>query len=152
MKSAGYKSAKEFSEKYTIPYLTFSQHAQGRRHPPDATLKLYSKAFKVSFLWLKTGEGNPLEPSAPTKKNQEKESFIEKTLAADLHKLQIVNTELLTYILEEVSKLKSKHKITEKKCALIAAHLYNEAVKASEKKESQNDIIRAAIKTYEVTL
>jgi transcriptional regulator with XRE-family HTH domain len=59
-KAAGYKTAKEFVEKNNIPASTYSQHETGsRKKPNDKILKTYSELLKISFEWLKTGEGNP---------------------------------------------------------------------------------------------
>lgn len=156
MQSAGYPNAKQFSEafsdQYDFPYLTISQYIQGRRRPPEKKLKILSELFNVNFSWLQTGEGDPLGSDRSTKKNQEKRDTIERTIEENLSKIQLINLELLTTILEEVLKIKEKHHLSEKKCAALIANLYNEASKSTDKQLPQKNMIRAFIKIYETTL
>ena len=49
-----------FAEKLNTSVATNSRYESGDRIPSDATLKLISKEFNVSYAWLKTGEG-PME-------------------------------------------------------------------------------------------
>lgn len=150
MKAAGFATAREFCEKFNVPYLTFAQHTQGRRHPTPDFLKLYSKAFGVAGSWIETGEGSPLSTQKQTKHKK-----IETALEHEVNKIQtdvIINSELLTKILEEVIKLKIKYKLNEKKCADITTNLYTEIIKTSSEKVLQKNMVATFIKTYESTL
>lgn len=150
MKAAGFTTAREFCEKFNVPYLTFAQHIQGRRHPTPNFLKLYSKAFAVTAQWLETGEGHPL-----TNHKQSKNKKIEEAFNHEINKFQtdlMLNPELLTAILEEVIKLKIKYRLNEKKCAYIVTNLYTQIIKMTHEKSLQKNMVSAFIKTYEVTL
>ncbi|PIZ05173.1 MAG: hypothetical protein COY58_00535 [Gammaproteobacteria bacterium CG_4_10_14_0_8_um_filter_38_16] len=150
MKAAGFATAKEFCEKFNVPYLTFAQHTQGRRHPTSDFLKLYSKAFGVTSAWIETGEGSPLSNRKQTKNKQ-----IKTALKHEMNKIQtdvMLNPELLTKILEEVIKLKIKYKLGEKKCADITVNLYTQIIKISSEKMLQKNMVSTFIKTYEATL
>lgn len=46
-----------FAEKLNTSVATISRYESGDRIPSDATLKLISKEFNVSYAWLKNGEG-----------------------------------------------------------------------------------------------
>ena len=156
MQSAGYPNAKrfleEFAEEYNIPYITMTQYLQGRRRAPDEKLELFSKLFNVSFSWLQTGEGDPLASNSMTKKNQEKRDSIERAFEENLSKIEVINSELLTTLLEEILRIKEKYHLTEKKCATLITTLYNEVTKSTDKKLPQRNLIRTLIKMYEATL
>lgn len=150
MKAAGFATAKEFCEKFNVPYLTFAQHTQGRRHPTPDFLKLYGKAFGVTAIWLETGEGSPLSSQKQTKNKK-----IEAALEHEINKIQtdvMLNPDLLTKILEEVIKLKIKYELSEKKCADITANLYTQIIKTTGEKTLQKNMVSTFIKTYESTL
>ncbi|MDP1574335.1 MAG: helix-turn-helix transcriptional regulator [Coxiellaceae bacterium] len=150
MKAAGFATAKEFCEKYSIPYLTFAQHVRGRRTPTTSFLQLYSKSFGVTEKWLVTGEGHPTANHKGSKNKK-----IEDAFAHEISKYQtdlMLNSELLTTILEEVIKLKLKYKLDEKKCADIATNLYTQIIKTSNEKSLQKNMVSTFIKTYEATL
>src|SRR3990167_782285 len=150
MKAAGFATAKEFCEKYHVPYLTFAQHIQGRRLPAPNFLKLYCKSFGVTAQWLETGEGNPMTHNKGSRNKK-----IEDAFAHEINKCQtdlILNPELLTAILEEVIKLKIKYKLNEKKCASIATNLYAQIIKTTHEKSLQKNMVSTFIKTYKSTL
>lgn len=150
MKASGFATAKEFCEKYDVPYLTFAQHTQGRRHPTSDFLKLYSKAFGVAATWLETGEGHPMGNH-----KQSKNKKVKGALEYEMNKLQTdatLNPELLTAILEEVIKLKVKYHLSEKKCAHIATNLYIQIIKITHEKILQKNMVSTFIKTYGVAL
>ena len=150
MKAAGFATAKEFCEKFNIPYLTFAQHIQGRRHPTPDLLKLYSKSFGVTEQWLETGEGHPLSND-----QQSENKKIEDALEHEINKIQtdaILSPELLTSILEEVIRLKVKYQLSEKKCAYITTNLYTQIIKTTSEKGLQKNMVSTFIKTYEVAL
>lgn len=154
MKASGFKTAKEFCEKYNVPYLTFAQHMQGRRNPTPNFLKTYSKAFGITIGWLETGEGSPL-PQSNLMGSKKKEK-IKEVFETEMNKFQfqtnlMINIELLTYILEEVIKLKDKYHLSEKKCANISANLYAQIIKTTPETTLQKNMVSAFIKTYEAS-
>lgn len=151
MKASGHQNAKEFAEKYNIPYPSLMQYLQGRREPNDEILMKLSKQFGVNFSWLKTGEGNALDLNKSTKKSQEKEIAIETILRENLKKTKIIDPDVLTMLFEEIFKLKKKHNLTEKKCASLAAHLYSEITEATDKKELQKSMVIAFINTLDTS-
>lgn len=150
MKAAGFTTARQFCEKHHVPYLTFAQHIQGRRLPAPNFLKLYSKSFGVTEQWLETGEGHPMSRSKGSKNKK-----IENTFEQEMRKCQtdlMLNSELLTAILEAVITLKIKYKLNEKKCASIATNLYTQIIKTTNEKSLQKNMVATFIKTYGATL
>lgn len=150
MKAAGFATAKEFCEKHNIPYLTFAQHVQGRRMPTTDFLKLYSKSFGVTTQWLQSGEGHPITHNKRSKNKKIKDAF-----AHEISKHQtelLLNSALLTTILEAVIKLKLKYTLNEKKCADITTNLYTQIIKTTDEKSLQKNMVSTFIKTYEATL
>ena len=57
--ASGYKTARELTEKYTIPASTYSQHENGKRTLSLENIVGYSELFKVDPTWLITGQGDP---------------------------------------------------------------------------------------------
>lgn len=57
--ASGYNTAKEFTEKYSIPASTYSQHENGKRGLSIENIIHYAEVIKVDPSWLITGEGNP---------------------------------------------------------------------------------------------
>ncbi len=153
MKAARFKTAKEFCEQYSIPYLTFAQHTQGRRHPTQDFLKLYSKAFGVTIQWLKTGEGNPLSTAKPFAKTTK----ILKLSAEEINKrLQIdqllhaaLDTELLAEIVKQL--LVQNNRVKAKEAELVAkatAFIYNDIATLQESQEIKIKMIKIAVNTF----
>lgn len=150
MKAAGFKTAKEFCEKYDIPYLTFAQHTQGRRHPTSDFLKLYSEAFGVTAHWIETGEGSPLS-------NQKKAKQVLKLSQKEIDKrLQInqllhtaLDTELLTEIIKQL--LVENNIMKAKDAELIAkgtAFIYNDITTLKEEQETKFKMAKIAAQTF----
>ncbi len=153
MKAAGFKTAKEFCEKYDIPYLTFAQHTQGRRHPTSDFLKLYSEAFGVTIQWLETGEGNPLstaKKSAKTTKLLKLSSEeIDKRLQIDQHLHAALDIEILTEIVKQL--LVQNNRIKAKDAEPIAkatAFIYNDIATLKEDQETKIKMVKVAVKTF----
>ena len=57
--ASGYNTAREFTEKYSIPASTYSQHENGKRALSIENIINYAEVIKVDPSWLITGEGNP---------------------------------------------------------------------------------------------
>lgn len=57
--ASGYHSAKEFTEKHSIPSSTYSQHENGRRMLSIENIINYAELTNVDPAWLMTGRGNP---------------------------------------------------------------------------------------------
>ena len=57
--ASGFKTAKEFTEKYMIPASTYSQHENGKRTLSLENIISYSELFKVDPTWLITGQSDP---------------------------------------------------------------------------------------------
>lgn len=64
VREANNMSLTRFAEKLKTSVATISRYESGDRIPSDASLKLISKEFNVSYAWLKTGEG-PMEDAIP---------------------------------------------------------------------------------------
>lgn len=60
-KANGFKTAKEFSEKYSIPTSTYNQHEGGKRTLSIENLINYAYMLNIDPTWLLTGQGNPCE-------------------------------------------------------------------------------------------
>ena len=57
--ASGFHSAKEFTEKYSIPASTYSQHENGKRALSLENITHYADLTNVDAAWLITGRGNP---------------------------------------------------------------------------------------------
>ena len=57
--ASGYHSAKEFTEKYSIPSSTYCQHENGKRMLSIENIIHYAELTDVDPAWLMTGKGNP---------------------------------------------------------------------------------------------
>ena len=117
-KAAGFKTSKDFLIKYKIPASTYSQHESGKRVPDDETLKFYCKMLKVSFNWLKSGEGHPFKKETSSQKTIISEELI------DLSKYADINPDLLARILKSLLTKYDVH-LSENKLKVIS----NETVK-----------------------
>lgn len=150
MKTAGYKTAKAFCEQHKIPYLTFAQHIQGRRHPTQSSLDRYSKLFGVSKHWLKTGEGNPLN-NGDNSDNliQLTSDEIDKRLQIDELTKTSLDTTLLSEILKEILIQGYNMKAKEANAVSKATtYIYNDIVNREESHETQQKLIAIAVKTF----
>ncbi|MCW5588111.1 MAG: hypothetical protein KIT27_00475 [Legionellales bacterium] len=152
MKAAGFKTAKEFCEQYDIPYLTFAQHTQGRRHPTSDFLKLYSEAFGVTAHWIETGEGSPLS-KANQKKTKEilklSEKEIDKRLKINELLQTALDTSLLSKILQQLfsKKFQLKSKDAEK-LAKAAAYIYSDISSMDEDQSTKEKLVQVAVNTF----
>ena len=110
---AGYKSAKAFSQEYCIPYITYSQHENGKRGINSATLLSYAKYLSVSAAWLLSGKDINDISSQPTH-----------------HDKSIIDTDELLGIYEQALKISNLMKvaISPKICLQISIAVYNEMI------------------------
>ncbi len=60
-KAAGFKSAKEFCDKYNIPSSTYSLHETGGRNLKPKIAEKYANLLSVNAAWLLTGAGSPYD-------------------------------------------------------------------------------------------
>lgn len=81
--ASGYNSAKEFTEKYSIPSSTYCQHENGKRMLSIENIIHYAELTNVDPAWLMTGKGNP----CGEKPNQ---SDLEEKILAEQGKLEKV--------------------------------------------------------------
>jgi hypothetical protein len=58
-KAVGFKSAKDFASKHSIPLSTYSQHETGKRSINAELIINYSTYFNINPCWLLTGSGEP---------------------------------------------------------------------------------------------
>lgn len=153
MKAASYSSAKEFCETIKIPYLTFAQHAQGRRHPTAELLKLYSDALGVTVQWLETGEGNPLA----NRKQSTKSAKIVKLTSSEINKRfrleQLLHVALDTSLLKEIIKklLSAKFALDQKEAEKLAkaiSLIYNDISSMKEDDNTKQKMIQVAVNTF----
>lgn len=56
---AGYSKAKDAIEAFGFTAASYYQHEGGQRTPLRDTLERYSRAYRVNYSWLLTGEGKP---------------------------------------------------------------------------------------------
>jgi hypothetical protein len=153
MKAVGFKTAKEFCEKHNIPYLTFAQHTQGRRHPSQDFLALYSKVFGVNTHWLETGTGNPLATSKKPTKSAKIIKLSSKEIDKRLQIDQLTYKALDTTILAEIFKclFLDKFSIKPKEAesmAKAAAFIYNDIVTLPEEQNTKIKMVQAAVRTF----
>lgn len=153
MKAAGFQTAKAFCKQYHIPYLTFAQHAQGRRYPSEDFLVIYRDAFGVSIDWLKTGEGNPLTTQKKNAKTAKILKFSSKAIEKRLQIGQLLHasldielfTEILKRLLMENDKIKPKEAA---RIAKAAAFIYNDIITLNENQATKIKMVKIAAKTF----
>jgi len=109
-KAAGFRTALEFIKKNKIPASTYSQYESGARTPDDSTLRFYSKAFDVDFIWLKEGKGHPFSKSLPEKKNTLNEELLHLKISKNTPKLlsEIIRNSLNTHLPHLSKQISSK--------------------------------------------
>lgn len=88
--AAGYRTAKEFSDKHGIPQPTYSNHESGGRSLlPDVAADYATKLGNTSAGWLLTGEG--ISPTAGTGMPQENEQIAAISAAAGaLEEIEVI--------------------------------------------------------------
>ena len=59
---AGFENAADAARRYGWPVVTYRSHENGIRGLKPAIAKKYAKAYKTSFSWLMTGEGELRSP------------------------------------------------------------------------------------------
>jgi hypothetical protein len=95
--ASGYNSAKEFTEKHSIPASTYSQHENGKRMLSVENIIHYSELTNVDPAWLMTGRGNPcgerLNQSDLEEKILAEQEKLEKTGAIDVIAVPLVSME-----------------------------------------------------------
>lgn len=150
MKAAGFKTAREFCEKYNIPYLTFAQHTQGRRHPTPNFLKLYSKTFGITTHWIETGEGSPLSNQKKAKQVLKlSQNEIDKRLKIDAFLQTTLDIALLTKILEQLLGTQFKIKAKEsEKLAKATSYIYNDISNMDEDPATKEKLVKVAVNTF----
>src|SRR4051812_36151627 len=84
-KAAGYKSAKEFANRYKIPLSTYSQHETGKRSINAELIINYSSYFTINPCWLLTGNGEPFFDDDQNQK--ERKAIIERETFSISHKV-----------------------------------------------------------------
>lgn len=57
--ASGYTTAKEFTNKFSIPSSTYSQHENGKRLLSIEHIMFYSDLIDLDPIWLITGQGGP---------------------------------------------------------------------------------------------
>lgn len=57
--ASGFKTAKEFTKKFSIPASTYSQHENGKRVLTLENIVYYAGILNIEPTWLVTGQGNP---------------------------------------------------------------------------------------------
>lgn len=64
--NAGFTSMAEAARKMGAAEPSYRSHETGFRTPRAPTVKAYAKAFKVNWVWLMTGEGDPVAVTEST--------------------------------------------------------------------------------------
>ena len=70
-KVAGYKTSKEFCQKFDIPESSYSTHENGHRGIKEQLLKQYAEYLNFNYKWLASGQGDPFsyENFSPEQQN-----------------------------------------------------------------------------------
>lgn len=152
MKIAGYKTAKTFCEEHDIPYLTFSQHVQGRRKPTHEFLEKYSQLFSIPKQWLLTGETTDLDNEKYTEQlltlaseNLDRS----KSMSGDSQLTHDIDNTLLTDILALM--LKNKYSIEENKAHRLskaASFIYSDIMQTNEDTDTRLKMVKPAVMAF----
>lgn len=60
--SAGYNTARDFTQKFNTPSSTYSNHENGKVEMKSSELAKYCRILEVSADWLLFGKGKPPTP------------------------------------------------------------------------------------------
>ena len=144
-KTAGFKTAKAFTEAHGYPASTYCQHETGARNLDDATIRDYSKLLKVNYDWLAKGEGLPYKNKLDEKRAK---TFQSETL--DLNTLTrtapLISEKLLASILEAL--MSADKKISAKDLAHASTAIYSEVVRIEGTLKDQLKAVEPAVKTF----
>lgn len=161
--AAGFKSAKEFCDKHSIPSSTYSLHETGGRSIKPKTAEKYADLLGVSAAWLLTGAGSPYkgelsDASTPVTHEEFMELLkyhgndkIQKTLQYENESLNNVNPLVLCkIIIGMIDTLRHlDFSIDESQLSKKAVEIYKDIVKASSQPEDQLTMINLSITTFE---
>ena len=93
--ASGYNSAKKFTEKYSIPPSTYSQHENAKRILSIENIMYYSKLFNVDPAWLMTGKGNPCGDNTNQADLEEKilaeQANLEKIVTLEAYSIPLIS-------------------------------------------------------------
>jgi hypothetical protein len=144
-KTAGFKTAKSFTDKHGFPASTYCQHETGARNFDDATIKEYSKILKVNYDWLAKGEGVPYKNKSDEARAKEFE-FEMLDLNVVSKTLPLISEQLLFSILE--SLMSTNKKIIPKELSRSATIIYSEIVRMDGTIKEQLKTVEPAVKTF----
>ena len=144
-KTAGFKTAKAFTDEHGFPASTYCQHETGARNVDDETIKEYSRLLKVNYDWLAKGEGTPYKNKLDEKRAKAFQSEM-LDLNVMTKTLPLISERLLFSILE--SLMSADKKINAKDLANTATVIYSEIVRMEGTIKEQLKAIEPAVKMF----
>ena len=159
--ASGYKTAKEFTEKYNIPTSTYCQHEGAKRALSIENLLNYAELTNVDPAWLLTGEGNPCGIDGNKEVEQKildeiikssKKGEIELNQTPQItleNKFSNVNVVVLRNIfLELLPLLKYIPNVKMEEAINFCFDLYNKIISVDTDDKGKSDLIRMCLESF----
>lgn len=160
--AAGFKSAREFYEKYKIPSSTYSLHETGRRNLKPRIAEKYAKLLGVNLSWLLTGHGKPYN-NAHTIEEQSlsREEFnallkyqgneeIKKSAAYKNEILNNVNPILFSKIVAKITEVLNElgYQLDMTQLSKKAVEIYKDIISTNNEQETQLMMVDLSVTTF----
>ena len=157
-KAAGFKSAKEFCDKFGIPSSTYSLHETNHRNLKPKIAKKYADILGVNTAWLLTGSGSPYNIKTQDEPLTDNE-FIELleykgsnkiTSSFNIERLNDVNVivfcKIIIRMVETLNELNFQLELTQ--ISKKSVEIYKDISLSSESQEDQITMIDLSITTF----
>lgn len=159
--ASGYRTAKEFTEKFKIAPSTYSQHENKKRALSLENILSYAEIFKVDPVWLITGQGDPcgefgrgeLEEKILAEQERlgqtgELDTYAIPMISSD-HRYSMINVEILKNILLQLLPI-IKHISSEnmEESLNFCFELYNRIIATNAEKEERTKIIMVCLESF----
>ena len=158
--ASGFKTSKDFAEKYAIALSTYCQHETGKRPLSIEQLFYYAELTGVEPVWLLTGNGNPC--SNPDNKQMEQTILQEQEkfgcsgelvanaipLVSDQDRFSYVNMKLFKMIiLDSIPLIKNIADAHIAEAVDFCFELYNRIITLDAKDEERIKVIKIGLKS-----
>ena len=159
--ASGFKTSKDFAEKYAIALSTYCQHETGKRPLSIEQLFYYAGLTGVEPVWLLTGNGNPC--SNPDNKKMEQTILQEQEklgcsgelaanaipLVSDQDRFSYVNMKLFKMIiLDSIPHIKNISDTHISEAVDFCFELYNRIITLDAKDEERIKVIKIGLKSF----
>jgi len=160
--AAGFKSAREFCDKYGIPSSTYSLHETGGRSLKQKIAKKYADYLGVNIAWLLTGVGSPYNENHADEKNTlshneyiellkyQGNDFVQNSLRDKTEILNGVDPLLFSEIIVKISKVLTEINIhlDTKQISKKAIEIYKDITLSSKEQSAQLTMVDLSITTF----